>query len=582
MLSNNLFRTCLKHTPNAKFSTVYTNQHLKMQTILDGREYNYDGGIHEYDDATKAYLQKRWTTKQEIWPKMYVQEPVLDTEQSLATQNLPYIKKVPSIETLNSMHDRGNINSQYLIGCNFEEHFKPYLDTVLDRVVLNGDVAPMEESKKDEKLRSKSIEIYRRFFFGDDLSPLELVIEKNYLVKKQLKNAIFMRTHRPMYNCTWTRSEQKRGQSIVNYIDKDLNYYDEFRFYYEPANAAIYYKNQGYLIDINRENFLVKTKFKWDRYKYETKGEEMYNRIASTIVQRILEWVNSIEFNHILKLPPDFHITHAILNMHIWLIINRLKNIGGQEIRYLIKIISESYSQITNFKVMKIHLKKKNDFIKDLNSFMKQNRNSFERHFEIDPKTSVNPYYKIDALIWSTVFFEKVDRYADSVYIVAEYLMQHYEYINTLSYDDIIDGRLAWDAYRVPQEYKTKICKVNPPLSKAEFEAELSNPNEIKKFFYTYDASETEKQAMPIDIELNNKINYRVELMKRKLIEVANKYHTIDTFDYFAEREVKEEDQVAQEKKYVWKSKDTIGDLALMGEKSLSNLKQKIRDSRKD
>jgi len=181
------------------------------------------------------------------------------------------------------------------------------------------------------------------------------------------------------------------------------------------------------------------------------------------------------------------------------------------------------------------------------------------------------------------VFFEKVDRYADSVYIVAEYLMQHYDYINTLSYEDIVDGRIAWDAYRVPLDYKTKICKVNPPLSQEDFEAELNSPNENKKFFYTYeDDKEAEQFDMPIDLELNNKINYRVELMKRKLIEVSQKYHSIDTFDYFAEREVREEDRVADEKKYVWKSKDTIGDLVLMNDNRLQTLKQKIKDSRKD
>ena len=583
MLSKNMLLMNSNHIQKARYFTVYTNQHLKMNTIIDGREINFDGGINEYDDATKAYLQKRWTKKEEIWPKMYIQEPVPETEDSLDTQSLPYLKKNPSLDTLKQNCDRGVINSQYIISCNVEEHFKPYQDTVLDRVVLNGDVAPMEECKKDEELRSKSVDIYRRFFFGDDLSPLELIIEKHYLVRKQLKNAVFMKTYRPMYNCTWTRSEQKRGQSVVNYMDKDLNFYDEFRFHYEPTNASEYYKNQEKLMLINKENFLYKMRFKYDKYMYEIKGEERYNRIASTLVQRILEWVHSIEFNHVLKLPPDFHITHAILNVHIWLILNRLKNIGGQEIRYLVKIITESYSQITNFKVMKIHLKKKNDFIKDLNSFMKQNRNSFERHFELNPKTSVNPYHKIDALVWSAVFFEKVDRYADSVYIVAEYLMQHYDYINTLSYEDIVDGRIAWDAYRVPLDYKTKICKVNPPLSQEDFEAELNSPNENKKFFYTYeDDKEAEQFDMPIDLELNNKINYRVELMKRKLIEVSQKYHSIDTFDYFAEREVREEDRVADEKKYVWKSKDTIGDLVLMNDNRLQTLKQKIKDSRKD
>ena len=54
---------------------------------------------------------------------------------------------------------------------------------------------------------------------------------------------------------------------------------------------------------------------------------------------RIKLYSNSIEFNHgihfifnflilVLQLPPDFHIETAILNIHLWLIIDRLNKIN--------------------------------------------------------------------------------------------------------------------------------------------------------------------------------------------------------------------------------------------------------------
>jgi len=36
---------------------------------------------------------------------------------------------------------------------------------------------------------------------------------------------------------------------------------------------------------------------------------------------------------------------------------------------------------------------------------------------------------KLDALVWSAVFFEKVHRYSDEVYLMSEYLLQNYYYI---------------------------------------------------------------------------------------------------------------------------------------------------------
>lgn len=72
-------------------------------------------------------------------------------------------------------------------------------------------------------------------------------------------------------------------------------------------------------------------------------------------------------------------------------------------------------------RIGKIHLKKKNDFIKDVNHFMVNNRNAFDRHFNVLYKN--DPYEKIDALVWSTIFFEKVERYSEEVYLMSEYLI---------------------------------------------------------------------------------------------------------------------------------------------------------------
>jgi len=45
---------------------------------------------------------------------------------------------------------------------------------------------------------------------------------------------------------------------------------------------------------------------------------------------------------------------------------------------------------------------------------------------------------------------------------------------------------IEWSAYRVPFNYKTKVIKVNPPLSEEEFEKEFNSPYKVKKFHYNY------------------------------------------------------------------------------------------------
>lgn len=45
----------------------------------------------------------------------------------------------------------------------------------------------------------------------------------------------------------------------------------------------------------------------------------------------------------------------------------------------------------------------------------------------------LNNYHKIDALVWSIVFFEKVHRYSNQVYLMAEYLKSNYDYLNSVN-----------------------------------------------------------------------------------------------------------------------------------------------------
>jgi hypothetical protein len=59
-------------------------------------------------------------------------------------------------------------------------------------------------------------------------------------------------------------------------------------------------------------------------------------------------------------------------------------------------------------------------------------RRNLDFHFFINAKSVDNPYYKLDALVWSSIFHEKVPRYSDKVYKMVEYLMQHYQYLKTL------------------------------------------------------------------------------------------------------------------------------------------------------
>lgn len=88
--------------------------------------------------------------------------------------------------------------------------------------------------------------------------------------------------------------------------------------------------------------------------------------------------------------------------------------------------------------------------------------------------------------MWSSIYHEKVPRYSDKVYKMAEYFHQHYMYLKTLSFEEIEQCKIDWTAYRVPMNYKDRVLKINPTMSEEEFEKEFNSPYKIKKYHYNF------------------------------------------------------------------------------------------------
>lgn len=164
--------------------TIYTNQHIKAEAEYENKKYAYDFFLTNYDDLSRAYLTKRRTTKSEIWPKAYIMEETPGTEASLSKQALPYLKNLLDINTMGRMNDMGQLAPQFIMSALFEEGFKPFLDEVCRKTVMNGDQVPMEQARTEENNRNKLIELFRVFHYGDEMSELETLVERGYLQAK--------------------------------------------------------------------------------------------------------------------------------------------------------------------------------------------------------------------------------------------------------------------------------------------------------------------------------------------------------------------------------------------------------------
>jgi hypothetical protein len=104
----------------------------------------------------------------------------------------------------------------------------------------------------------------------------------------------------------------------------------------------------------------------------------------------------------------------------------------GEDIEsgHLVYMLGSKFDEILENNMHTLFLKKgKKDFINDTLFFMSSSRIIFDKHFNSLPKSSRNPFFKLDALIWSKLFTEKQERYSNNVYQVAAYFISQYHYI---------------------------------------------------------------------------------------------------------------------------------------------------------
>lgn len=94
----------------------------------------------------------------------------------------------------------------------------------------------------------------------------------------------------------------------------------------------------------------------------------------------------------------------------------------------------DQFNNVTNSEFNDVDVLRKQKKIDNISDYLFAIRRNFDFHFYINAKTVDNPYYKLDSLVWSCIFHEKVPRYSEKVYRMAEYFISHFNYLKTLSF----------------------------------------------------------------------------------------------------------------------------------------------------
>lgn len=482
-----LQRTGLKQMPARSMSYIH-NLHQPPTYYVNGVKHINDFDVEEYRPQIRAFLTKRRTVKREVPPKVSIikdlgEDYLMDYfQQRLVPGEFLYEEA-----QLKRLYDADMMNSQYIHTVFCEEYEKNLIEAVLQKKVTNGSVPSILDKPKNDQIGEQCQHWVDTFYKGDKLSVLETDIERMYISEKLDKHHKYQKSKSFRYKVRWTVSDFNRYQDQANYKMNDQEYFGQPKPSFVPFDLDAALQCMYVHQDIEGTSWFRRKLSYFTDVKNFERGEVRSQLQAHALLQRMLLYIDSWEFVNSMDVPNDFHINHSIANMHVWLMYQRLRDFSENKFAFQLREeLIETFNKMTNEEMEDVDVLRKAKKIEDIDNYMYAIRRNFDFHFFINGKSADNPYYKLDALVWSCIFHEKVPRYSDQVYRMSEYFVQHFKYLKSVKFTDIEKADLDWCAYRVPFNYQNKVVRINPPLSEEEFEKEHDSSYKVKKYHYSF------------------------------------------------------------------------------------------------
>jgi hypothetical protein len=232
----------------------------------------------------------------------------------------------------------------------------------------------------------------------------------------------------------------------------------------------------------------VRQIFNLTRSKHYYLNVHKIPQIANCLLTRLFFYLQSEEFQKTFDCELDFYISHSFASMHIWLLCQRLQHFKRNKAAHeLIHDILKSYKEICKSEFENVDTIRRLSKFTSIEELFDDQRNMLNWHFYIYNPSVENNFFKIDALVWSYIYRERIDRYDDRVYKLSHYLIHHFEKLKQYTFEEIESCDIRWDVYSsIPYNYKDKIDRFNTQISSDEIFIEKYSDFQYKLYSYNY------------------------------------------------------------------------------------------------
>lgn len=470
--SSKIFQIDKRH-----FSIIH-NYHCPRVLFSGIREFINDENITEYNKYIQAFLNKRFTHKKEVPPKISILNTSKEYHNTLYIQQSYPFYTLFDIQNMKFMRNLNILDTGYFISRFFEEYEKNLYDAVLSKILVCGRVEFMEDQNEFNEIKKKINSLVKIFYDGDPVSFLERDIERSYIILKMQKFNELRRKY--IADPKLKREEIFVSYSELNKSHGHINFrmhHPEYNFKPCPIFEKIDLEKMFYNLyeirynSLNKGSYFEKLKLKFQyRKSLINETDHRTKFLSNYLFTQIIQYIDSWEFNNFFDLNLNFKVNLNLAVLHTWFIINQLNNIYDSDIvknsrkfsKYLIQDLIErliNYTENNQFKFELYNTDKDSDKMSNTKYFIYKLLDQYTFHFHIFNKTKENNFLHLPLLLNGMIFNNHYELNDKNLQKFSLYVHEHYNYFSNLTYKQIETNDFYYSVYRVPINYKDYITR---------------------------------------------------------------------------------------------------------------------------
>lgn len=138
------------------------------------------------------------------------------------------------------------------------------------------------------------------------------------------------------FKCFWTQEDTRGINKYDNWQNRPKEHYANDRPFYIPYKVEERLESEETINDMMTLVFPFNLKWKlMSRYEFIAGSKLYFDGVNHEHMHRIMKYLNCEEFLNFVNLPADFEIEMAIIDCHIWMLIDRIKKIKNSKYKYL-------------------------------------------------------------------------------------------------------------------------------------------------------------------------------------------------------------------------------------------------------